>query len=338
MKLLSIVVPCYNSQEYMRRCIDSLLPGGEEVEILIINDGSKDDTASIADEYGKKYPALVKVIHQENKGHGGALNTGIQNASGMYLKVVDSDDWVDYTAYIAILEKLRELLDMEIPVDMLISNYVYEKADARQKTVIQYRNILPENRIFTWDEMGTFRKGKYIIMHSIIYKTDVLRASGLKLPEHTFYVDNLFAYIPLTCVKTMYYMNVNFYRYFIGRENQSVNEKVMISRIDQQIKVNKLMFDLVDLNIISNKNMQRYMFHYLEIITIISSVLLIRSGTRENLLKKRKLWDYIKKKDYRLYFRLRNGLMGTMANLPGRTGRLVTVTAYKLAQKVVGFN
>jgi len=322
----------------MRRCIDSLLPGGEEVEILIINDGSKDDTASIADEYGKKYPALVKVIHQENKGHGGALNTGIQNASGMYLKVVDSDDWVDYTAYIAILEKLRELLDMEIPVDMLISNYVYEKADARQKTVIQYRNILPENRIFTWDEMGTFRKGKYIIMHSIIYKTDVLRASGLKLPEHTFYVDNLFAYIPLTCVKTMYYMNVNFYRYFIGRENQSVNEKVMISRIDQQIKVNKLMFDLVDLNIISNKNMQRYMFHYLEIITIISSVLLIRSGTRENLLKKRKLWDYIKKKDYRLYFRLRNGLMGTMANLPGRTGRLVTVTAYKLAQKVVGFN
>jgi len=322
----------------MRRCIDSLLPGGEEVEILIINDGSKDDTASIADEYGKKYPALVKVIHQENKGHGGALNTGIQNASGMYLKVVDSDDWVDYTAYIAILEKLRELLDMEIPVDMLISNYVYEKADARQKTVIQYRNILPENRIFTWDEMGTFRKGKYIIMHSIIYKTDVLRASGLKLPEHTFYVDNLFAYIPLTCVKTMYYMNVNFYRYFIGRENQSVNEKVMISRIDQQIKVNKLMFDLVDLNIISNKNMQRYMFHYLEIITIISSVLLIRSGTRENLLKKRKLWDYIKKKDYRLYFRLRNGLMGTMANLPGRTGRLVTVTAYKLAQKVVAFN
>ena len=96
MKLLTIAVPCYNSEAYMRKCIESLLVGGEDVEILIVDDGStKDRTPQIADEYAEKYPTIVRTIHQENKGHGGAVNTGIANATGLYFKVVDSDDWVD---------------------------------------------------------------------------------------------------------------------------------------------------------------------------------------------------------------------------------------------------
>ena len=106
MKLISFVVPCYNSQEYMRHCIDTLLPGGDQVEILIVNDGSSDNTAAIADEYEKKYPDICRAIHQENKGHGGAVNTGIKNATGIYLKVVDSDDWVNEYAYGEILDTL----------------------------------------------------------------------------------------------------------------------------------------------------------------------------------------------------------------------------------------
>ena len=109
MKLLSIAVPCYNSQDYMRNCVDSLLEGGNLVEILIVDDGSKDDTADIADEYAAKYPTIVKAIHQENGGHGEAVNAGLRNATGLYFKVVDSDDWVNKEAYLAILEKLREI-------------------------------------------------------------------------------------------------------------------------------------------------------------------------------------------------------------------------------------
>ena len=95
MKLLSIAIPCYNSEAYMEKCIQSLLPGGDEVEILVIDDGSKDRTAEIADEYQEKYPNIVRAIHQPNLGHGGAVNTGIHNAQGLYFKVVDSDDWVN---------------------------------------------------------------------------------------------------------------------------------------------------------------------------------------------------------------------------------------------------
>ena len=103
MKLLSIAIPCYNSEAYMEHCVDSLLVGGEDVEILIVDDGSKDRTAEIADAYAKKYPTIIRAIHQENGGHGEAVNAGIRNATGLYFKVVDSDDWVDEESYKKIL-------------------------------------------------------------------------------------------------------------------------------------------------------------------------------------------------------------------------------------------
>ena len=111
MKLLSIAIPCYNSAAYMDNCIKSLLLGGDEVEILIVNDGStKDNTAEIADRYEKEYPGICKAIHQENGGHGEAVNAGLRNATGVFFKVVDSDDWVNHEAYMKVLETLRNFV------------------------------------------------------------------------------------------------------------------------------------------------------------------------------------------------------------------------------------
>ena len=110
MKLLSIAIPCYNSEAYMEKCIESLLKGGEDVEILVVNDGSSDRTAEIADAYAEKYPTIIKAVHQENGGHGEAVNAGIRNATGLYFKVVDSDDWVNEEAYAKILHTLGELV------------------------------------------------------------------------------------------------------------------------------------------------------------------------------------------------------------------------------------
>lgn len=338
MKLLSIAVPCYNSQDYMEKCIDSLLVGGEDVEILIVDDGSKDATPEIADSYQKRYPTIVRALHQENGGHGAAVNTGIANATGLYFKVVDSDDWVDADAYKKILSTLAELSGGSQTLDMLISNFVYEKQGAKHKKVMQYAKEFPTGEIFTWNDVRHMPKGRYILMHSVIYRTKLLRECGLELPRHTFYVDNIFVFKPLPYVKTMYYLDVDFYRYFIGRDDQSVNERVMIGRIDQQIKVNKIMVDDVELWKITNRKLRNYMFNYLEIITVISTVMCIRSGTDENLEKKRELWRYIKNRDIRLFYRLRNGILGQTMNLPGKGGRKLSVAAYKLTQKIVGFN
>ncbi len=339
MKILSVAIPCYNSEAYMRKCIEALLPGGEDIEILIVDDGSKkDNTAAIADSYQEKYPTIVKAIHQENGGHGEAVNTGIANASGVYFKVVDSDDWVDSDVLLKIIGLLKELIAGPETVDMFISNYIYDKVGQKRKRIMQYHSAMPTERVFTWEEMGNMRLGHYILMHSVIYRTGLLRECGLKLPKHTFYVDNIFVFQPLPFVKKLYYLDAEFYHYFIGREDQSVNETIMIGRIDQQIRVNKIMIDFMAGRNIKDKRLRNYMMSYLDIITTISSVLLLRSGTDENFEKKQELWQYLKRADLRLYYKLRHSLLGRAMNLPGKGGRKVSVAAYQLTQKFFGFN
>ncbi len=341
MKLLSVAIPCYNSQAYMGKCIESLLVGGEDVEIIVVNDGSSDDTELIAQKYHERFPSIVKVVNKENGGHGSAVNAGIDAATGMYFKVVDSDDWVKESAYLAILDKLRELSGSSRVLDMLISNFVYEKEGADKKKVMRFGHALPKDKLFTWDEVGHFRKGQYILMHSVIYRTKLLRECGIRLPEHTFYVDNIFVFEPLPFVKNMYYMDVNFYRYYIGREDQSVNEKIMISRVDQQLRVNRIMIDYMRTNrplIWSNRHVRDYMINYLDIITTISSIMLILSDSEENLDKKTELWNYLKRSDTYLFYRLRLGLLGNTMNLPGKGGRKISVEGYRIAQRFFKFN
>jgi glycosyltransferase involved in cell wall biosynthesis len=321
----------------MRCCIDSLLPGGNETEILIIDDGSTDKTSNIAEEYQRLYPDIVKVFHQENGGHGAAVTTGIRYSTGEFIKVVDSDDWVESIAYKKVLSSLRQFIGSRLP-DMIINNFVYEKQCIEHKRTMSYTNVLPKGRIFGWNETKPFRKGQYLLMHSIIYRTHILRESRLELPRHTFYVDNLYAYIPLRNVRTMFYLDVDLYRYRIGREGQSVHEETMIKNIDQQLLINRMMVTSLNLNEIYDKNQFRYLFHYLEIITIVSSILLIRSGSEENLRKKKLLWNFIRIHNKHLYNKLRYGLLGQIVNLPGTTGRDISISVYEVSQKIFGFN
>lgn len=338
MKLLSVAVPCYNSQDYMEHCVDTLLSGGNDMEILIVNDGSKDRTPEIADRLAREHPDVIRAIHQANAGHGGAVSAGLREASGLYFKVVDSDDWVDPDALRAILDRLRQFSQTSRPVDLLVSNYIYDKVDAGQRRVIRYLSALTPERVLTWNDVGHFRKWENLLMHAMIYRTDVLRRSSLRLPEHTFYVDNLYCSVPLAEVETLYYMNVDLYHYYIGREGQSVQEQTMIKRIDQQILVNKLMMEQVDLPHVRNRRQRKTILKYHDMITAVTSALLLVGGTPEHLQKKRELWEYIRKNHPWEYRRLRYGMFGMFLNLPGRAGRKIDVSAYRLANRIFHFN
>ena len=331
-------MPCYNSQDYMGRCIESLLPGGDEVEILIIDDGSTDLTGDMADKYQEKYPGIIRAIHQENGGHGEAVNTGIKNATGLYFKVVDSDDRVDANAYRQVLDKLRDLTGGDTVLDMMLCNFVYDKEGARRKKIMHYEHSVPVEELVSWDQTKHFRKGRYILMHSVIYRTKLLRKCGMELPRHTFYVDNIYVFEPLPYVKTLYYLPVNFYRYYIGREDQSVNESVMISRIDQQITVTKLMIDYFRDTKVENLKLRWYMRNYLEIMMVISSIFLIKAGDPESLNKKKQLWEYLRSRDLTTYLVVRHSMLGQTINLPGKGGRKICIGGYRIAQMVVGFN
>jgi len=340
-KLITFAVPCYNSAAYMDHCVQTLLTGGDDIEIILVDDGSvKDDTPAICDRYAAEYPDIVRAIHQENGGHGEGVNQGIRNAAGLYYKVVDSDDWLDKDALKKALDKLREFAGMERPVDLFIANYVYEHVEDQTQKVMCYTNVFPENRVFTWDEIGHFRPSQYLLMHSVIYRTQLLRDCGLELPKHTFYVDNIFVYQPLPMVESIYYMNIDLYRYFIGRADQSVNEQVMVTRVDQQIRVTKRMIDQPDLREVRSryKRLARYMTNYLAMMMTISSVFLLIDGTPDALGKRTELWEYLRLKDRGLHHKLKYRSLSAVGNIPGYQGRKLSVSLYRLARKIYKFN
>ena len=340
MKTVSFAIPCYNAAEYMDKCIESLLKCGDDIEIIIVNDGStKDDTGEKAHEWEHRYPGIIRAIDQENAGHGGAVNTGLAASTGLYFKVVDSDDWLDESAMRDVMAYLRLQTELRYPTDMVVANYVYEKVLEGTRTVMNYRNVFPTDSEFSWDRIGRFGNSQYLLMHSVIYRTRLLKDSGMILPKHTFYVDNIFVYEPLPMVKTIRYLDVDMYRYFIGREDQSVNEKVMISRIDQQIRVTRYMIDAVRLpEDVPNAKLERYMESYLSMMMCICSVFLRIEPSEENEAKRSEIWNYLKQVDPRLYRRVRRDVLNLWANIPTAAGRKLGMGGYHMAQKIYKFN
>ena len=340
-KLITFAIPCYNSADYMDHCVQTLLQGGDDIEIILVDDGStKDDTPAICDRYAEQYPDIVRAIHQPNGGHGEGVNQGIRNASGFYYKVVDSDDWVDVPSLHKILDKLRQFKKDKHPVDMMISNYVYEHVEDNTTRTVSYRNVFPENKVFGWDQIGRFRPSQYLLMHSVIYRTELLRDCEIELPKHTFYVDNIFVYEPLPYVKNMYYMDLDFYRYFIGRADQSVNETVMLGRVDQQLRITYHMMQCHELNEVKKQHprLARYMTSYLSMMMSISSIFLLITNTPEALGKKTELWERLRVVDSALYHKMKYRAVSAFMNFPGYQGRRLSVGLYRVARKIYKFN
>ncbi len=340
MKTITFAIPCYNSAAYMDKCIESLLAVGDDIEIIIVDDGStKDNTAEIADAWQERHPDIIRAIHKENGGHGSAVNCGLAHATGTYFKVVDSDDWLDKHAMDEIMAYLRQQVQTDNPTDLIIANYVYEKVHEGTRTVMHYRNVFPEGKEFTWDQVGHFLPSQYLLMHSVIYRTELLRDMGLELPEHCFYVDNIFVYVPLPHVKSIYYRDVDMYRYFIGREDQSVNEDVMKGRIDQQLRVTRTMIDAVTLpDDVSEERLERYMENYLSMMMCICSIFLRMIDTDEAEDKREEIWDYLKEHNPNVYRRVRRSVLNLGTNLPTELGRRIGITGHHMAQRLFKFN
>jgi hypothetical protein len=221
----------------------------------------------------------------------------------------------------------------------LICNYVYEKVFEEKRVPIRYKGILPEGRVFGWSDVGRFGNSKNLLMHSVIYRTAMLRDIGLELPAHTFYVDNIFVYVPLPHVEKLYYLNVDMYRYFIGREGQSVNEATMISRIEQQLRINRIMIDAVDLERgVHNERLRQYMLNYLSMMMAISTVFLLLSDRPDKLEQRQAIWDYLKAANPRTYRRIKNSALGMGVNLPTSAGRAIIKAGYRAAQRIYKFN
>ena len=323
----------------MRHCIDNLVAAGEDVEVIIVNDGSKDDTGKIADEYQKQYPTIVKAIQKENGGHGSGVMAGIRNATGMFFKVVDSDDWIETKDVLDMLDLIKRHEAQEANVDLYITNYVYEHAADNSQYVMHYRKCLPPEQIFAWEDMKRVKLETVFLMHSLLYRTSKLRESKMELPNHTFYVDDIYAYQPLPFMKKIFYHDIDLYHYFIGRADQSVNYGTMCKRYEQQMRVFKIMFTAYkyDEIIKQPKHLKKYMFKWL--MTICGITIMTIVGTKEDKKTRWKVFheyfDELKGLDKKLYNKIRHRSLACFAfNLPGYSLKsFASKNGYKVFQK-----
>ena len=309
MKYITFTIPSYNSQDYMRHVIDNLVAVGDDIEVIIVNDGSKDDTGKIADEYEKKYPTIVKAIQKENGGHGSGVMAGLRNASGLFYKVVDSDDWVETQDVITMVDLIKKHLAEGTDIDLYITKYVYEHASDNSQYSMNYRKYLPIDTVFTWNDIKRIGLETVFLMHSLMYKTEKLRESGMNLPNHTFYVDDIYAYVPLPFMKNLYYHDLDFYHYFIGRADQSINYGTMCKRYEQQVRVFKIMFESNSLEKLKTfpKHLYQYMWQFLMIIGAVTFMTIV--GTKEDKEIRKKFFKDFQKElkaiDKKLFNKLR---------------------------------
>lgn len=333
MKLITITVPSYNSEEYLSKCLDSLLIGGSEIEVIIVNDGSTDETESIAKEYVRKYPNIYRLISKENGGHGSAINVGLKEARGLFFKVVDSDDWLDGEALLTLLQTIKKHIEEDTLADLYITNFVYNKVSIGKTFIRTFKRKFKNETFMTWKTVGRFFGPQVLLMHSLLYNTEKLKESNMVLPHHTFYVDNIFAYKPLPYMKKLFYLDIDLYHYFIGREDQSVNINVFTQRYDQQIRVMKEMVKAYSYQRIKGfeKGLKNYMFHTLGAIMIITILFTVAVDEKERKVEFREMWKFIKATDKRLYWKLRLLSASTLVNyLPWKIRGWVMVIGYKV--------
>lgn len=233
MKLLSFIIPAYNSENFLKKCVDSMLVPDclDQLEIIIVNDGSTDKTRAIGQDYADRYPHVVRLICQENRGHGGALNTGCAAAQGKYLKVIDADDWVNtesLPAFLAALEScesdvvLTHYHTVDISTEKIKSWKSFPSVFGAPCTLGQ---IMDSWRCF--DQTLTF--------HGITYRSDFYREFGEDLREKCFYEDHEYATFPCCWAKSILPLDLFLYEYRIGDVHQSVaaaNQLKRLSHVD----------------------------------------------------------------------------------------------------------
>jgi len=277
-KILTISIAAYNVEQFLKKTLDSLIIKDMDlVEVLIVNDGSKDGTLSIAKEYEKEYPNIFKVIDKKNGGYGSTINAGIDAATGKYFKQLDGDDWyqtVNLEEILGILEKTSE--------DIIYTPYIefYEKDGSSQ---IIHNDI--ENFVKNMNLSENIQYANpYLPMHSLMFKTNLLKENNIRILEHCFYTDVEYSVYPFLYAKTLKVINLPLYVYRIGREGQSVSVEGRLKHYKDHLRIDYKMLELIKNNKNVNKNIMEYLNDYFASIfaSCISNYLLLLKPSREN--------------------------------------------------------
>lgn len=231
-KILTVSIAAFNVEKFLNKTLDSLICNDlmDSIEVLIINDGSKDGTVSIARRYVEKYPQTFRLIDKENGGHGSTINKAIEIANGKYLCLLDGDDWVDTEQFSSFV---RELSDIDVDLIVNSFNTVDDKTGVKTQHVfrnIEYRKIYSFDTLPKTDTMG---------LSAITYKTKILKENNIRVDEKCFYVDMEFISYPIPCIESIVFLPLTVYQYRVNQGTQSVSRKSLLAHIDDHTRVTK---------------------------------------------------------------------------------------------------
>lgn len=300
-KVLTILVPVYNTEKYLKRCLDSILLKEilNDIDVILVNDGSKDSSVEILKQYEKEYPDVVTVVDKENGGHGSTVNKGIELAKTKYFRVLDSDDWVNCEDFILFVKRLKKE-----DADLVVTNYRQEHIYNSSSIFLPYKN-LKENKVYDFNKFDLkILNGEYFVMATSTYKLSVLKNSKVKLMEKTFYVDMIYNIVPIPKVKNFVFYDLDIYRYFIGRKDQSMNLQSFVRNQDHHERVMKYLIEYYTKEYIKlSENKKDYIFMILRyMLNTHYTIYCIYDKNHRQAYKKIKVFDaYLKETNIKLY-------------------------------------
>lgn len=304
-KILSIIIPTYNMEMYLPRCIDSLIKDEsiiQYLEIIIVNDGSKDNSLKIAQEYQSKNKDSINIINKINGNYGSCINSALKIATGKYVKILDADDWFDNKELAKFIQYLQKNES-----DLVLTNYIINYVSGEKKICkfnMDY-NIQYDDTIMLSTE---FQK---LQMHSVCYRTSLLKEIEYQQTEGISYTDQEWVFYPMEHISSIRYCNIYLYQYLLGRSGQTMDNEIFTKKVWQQIIIVKKMINkFTELQESSNISTNQYKYFYnrlLHAITGIYKTILFSSHT--NLKELDDFSAYIKEKNRNLYFTLENSVL-----------------------------
>ena len=329
MKLLTICIPCYNAIEYMHKALGSCLLLKDELEVIIIDKNSTDETYEVAMEYQNEYPDTFKVI--KNTENIDDIKCAYQYTTGLYFKLLNSYDWFDQASLVRVIETLKDIIRVQANLDVLVTDYFCCYGKRPRK--VSYRSLLPSDKIFGWHEIKHFKKQQYLLTPALIIKTKIIKEVIDNFPLNaTFYME-MFAYAPLPYIRSFCYIDMPLYCFGRNPFENVINNDIFIPAL---LDTAREYIDYYDIYTLRSRKQRHYMIKYLSMITLITCALLSHDGSPESIQDKDDVWSYLKYTKPKLYKELRKTTYGRLFSIEGRLSKNIIDKAYNVILKLYG--
>lgn len=329
MKLLTICIPCYNAINYMHKALGSCLLLKDELEVIVIDKNSTDDTYLAALEYQRDYPDTFKVI--KNTNNEDDIKLAYQHATGLYFKLLNSYDWLDRASLVRVIETINDVIRVQANLDVIVTDYCYHYGKKPQK--VNYHKLLPTDKIFGWHEIKRFKKNQYLLSPALILKTQIVKNIIDHFSMDTSFHMEMLAYAPLPYIRSFCYIDMPLYCFgrdpFRWVKNNSLKS-------DELLKVARLYYDYFDIYSLRSRKQRNYMIKYLAMVSLVVSILLCKENSEESMQAREDMWNYLKYTNVRLYNDLKGTLYGKLSIVDGQLPNKVISKGYELIAKVYG--